>query len=242
MSGMRTLTSIWGRLFNKQEFGYALEPIVRLSTGEAVGFELLKRPSPVDGCSVREWRTWYRALPERIDPNRFPQTGWVSLNLHSWQVLDPDIFRSVVRFALHLKTPLAIEGTEGTGSHTTEDLIRIARCLDKLRMRLGTPIILDDMGDGRDFHLKISHVRPDYGKIAGVLFHELRHEERRSTEVILSIRDLLSKVGASVIVEWLETPNDLSRAQSLDLSYGQGYLFPFENGANTHEHQVLAGR
>ena len=212
---------------------YAAEPIVDFRSGRIIGHEILCRrlPFPV---KVRTWRNWYGAMAghfESMDEaflaSIFPGDGWISINLDTWQITDGPILKAVIRIAERFQAsnrPLAIEWTERGAAMNLLEIASISRSLDCLRTRLGVLLILDDMGDGLDFHSKVSALRPDFGKIAGVLFHSGR-KSHRARLAIASIRDLLSKVGSHPVVEWIESNDDLRLADSLGLTLGQGHLW-----------------
>lgn len=217
----------------KDKADYAAEPIVDFRSGRIIGHEILCRQIPFPS-KVRSWRTWYRSMAVHLDSidqfglsSVFPGDGWISINLDTWQITDGPILKSVIRIAerFHASNrPLAIEWTERGPAMNRSEIGFVSRSLDCLRTRLGVLLILDDMGDGLDFHSKVSALRPDFGKIAGVLFHSGR-DSHRARLAIGSIRDLLTKVGSHPVVEWIESNDDLRLADSLGLTLGQGHLW-----------------
>jgi diguanylate cyclase (GGDEF)-like protein len=97
-----------------------------------------------------------------------------------------------------------------------------ARC-DALRAQ-GLRIALDDMGAGFNSLATLAMVRADFIKIDRTLVHEAQGSRVRSVllEAIVSMAD---RLGATVIAEGLERPEDLAFCQGLGIRLAQGYLF-----------------
>ncbi len=203
-----------------------LEPIVELGGPCCVvGEEMLYRPgwrgsSGFPG-SVGHWRRWYRRMclehiPRRLDAG----TGWVALNLHGWQVLDPWILAEVAGLGRY-GVRLVVEWTEDMRDIPYR---RAARYLVRLREEYGFQISVDDAGAGSDALERISLVDPNWVKVDGELFLRARW----SLEARIAIRALVEvarELGAKTVVEHVETAEDLDRARSFGAGYGQGWYW-----------------
>lgn len=102
-----------------------------------------------------------------------------------------------------------------------------ARC-DALRAQ-GLRIALDDMGAGFNSLATLAMVRADFIKIDRTLVHEAQGSRVRSVllEAIVSMAD---RLGATVIAEGLERPEDLAFCQGLGIRLAQGFLFAHPTG------------
>lgn len=103
------------------------------------------------------------------------------------------------------------------------DAARLAERCDALRAQ-GLRIALDDMGAGFNSISTLAMVRADFIKIDRTLVHEAQGSRVRSVllEAIVSMAD---RLGATVIAEGLERPEDLAFCQGLGIRLAQGYLF-----------------
>ncbi len=205
-----------------------LEPVVELGgSGRVVGEEMLYRPGwrGFGGFprSVSHWRRWYRRIcsehiPRRLDAG--PGSGWVALNVHGWQVLDPWILAEVAGLGRY-GDRLVVEWTEDAKGMTHR---RAARYLVRLREEYGFQLSVDDAGAGSDAMERISLVNPDWVKVDGEMFTRARW----SAESRIAIRALVrvaGDLGAKTVVEYVETAEDLARARSLGADYGQGWYW-----------------
>lgn len=218
-----------------ERFPFKLEPIVPLSP-DATAYsglrwcELLLRDYP----SMRmtsDWRRWYSVLPSIVQKvlaagpfNR------VSINVDTWQILDPEIYCSIRSMR---GISVFLEWTEQRhDSVGVVDVVEAGRRFQRLRDECGLPIVLDDYGVGEDALGRLCNTRFDYIKLFGALFHSARN--------LFRVRDVLTRfiaahedMGVPVVIEWIETRADLQLASFLGASWGQGYLWSppsFETG------------
>lgn len=103
------------------------------------------------------------------------------------------------------------------------DPSRLAERCDALRAQ-GLRIALDDMGAGFNSLSILAMVRADFIKLDSTLVHEAQGSRVRSVllEALVSMAD---RLGATVIAEGLERPEDLAFCQGLGIRLAQGYLF-----------------
>jgi len=204
-----------------------LEPVVELGGGgRVVGEEMLYRPgwrgfSGFPG-SVGHWRWWYRRMCVEYIPRRLEAgPGWVALNVHGWQVLDPWILAEVAGLGRY-GNRLVVEWTEDAqdASHRR----RMARYLVRLREEYGFQLSVDDAGAGSDALERISLVGPGWVKVDGELFLRARWS-KESRIAIRALVGVAGELGAKTVVEYVETAEDLERARSLGAGYGQGWYW-----------------
>ena len=94
--------------------------------------------------------------------------------------------------------------------------------LDVLR-GLGVRIALDDIGLGQSNYRMILDCRPDYFKIDRYLVQGCSRDANRRA-VLESLLLLAGRMGARVVAEGVETPEDLAEIRRLGIDLVQGYL------------------
>jgi EAL domain-containing protein (putative c-di-GMP-specific phosphodiesterase class I) len=90
--------------------------------------------------------------------------------------------------------------------------------------QFGFRVALDDFGVGFcNLHLLLD-LRPDYVKLPRYFTQGICGDANRQ-EVVRSIRSLVATLGSPVIMEGIETPEELETVRQLGVEYGQGYYF-----------------
>lgn len=115
---------------------------------------------------------------------------------------------------------IVIEITEQTFQGTMDGLRAV---VDIYRAR-GCMIAIDDVGSGFSNMDRIAHIQPNMLKI------DIKMIKKSATHdgyygVLRSFSDLAEKIGASLLVEGVETREDLARAIGVGARYVQGFLF-----------------
>lgn len=95
------------------------------------------------------------------------------------------------------------------------------RC-DLLRSR-GLRIALDDMGSGFNCLTVLGAVRADFIKLDRELVHEARGSRVRSV-LLEALVSMAERLGATVIAEGLERPQDVALCRTLGIGLVQGFL------------------
>lgn len=196
------------------------EPIVELQNQCPVGGEILCRgPQPIGHAA---WQQWYATIGTQA-ATLPPDLGWVSVNLDSDQILDTRLVTTLIasmREAPHI--PWRLEWTErGRG----RDIVPAAHAFCRLRDRYGLPIVIDDVGAGRDGLQRIALTEPQGIKIDRHLLRRAHHHAS-ARHIITHLVSLADSLQAQVILEGIETDDDHQLAQALEIHLGQGYLWP----------------
>ena len=107
---------------------------------------------------------------------------------------------------------------------TRRTAFELKKAKERAHILEGLRIALDDMGAGFNSISTLAMVRADFIKIDRTLVHEAQGSRVRSVllEAIVSMAD---RLGATVIAEGLERPEDLAFCQGLGIRLAQGYLF-----------------
>jgi EAL domain-containing protein (putative c-di-GMP-specific phosphodiesterase class I) len=86
----------------------------------------------------------------------------------------------------------------------------------------GVKIAVDDMGGGYSFFQQWIELEPDFIKLDRYFAEDLSICSRKQ-KTISSLVDLLSGT-TDIIIEGIETEEDLNIAESLGINYAQGFL------------------
>jgi diguanylate cyclase (GGDEF)-like protein len=223
------------RAVHESEVRVAYQPILELASGRLLGFEALARWSrsgePVsparfipaaedlgligqlDAHVTREAagqvRAWRAALPGLS----------VAVNVSPRELADADC---AVRFARVLEelelAPDALH-VEVTESAVMSDVGAAVARLEALRT-LGVQICLDDFGTGYSSLAVLRDLPVDVLKIDGSFVARLPLD----TDLVGFVVELARAIGATTVVEGVETPEQLALVRALGCDAAQGYL------------------
>lgn len=214
------------------------QPVVELSSGDVLGYEAFARgPSdsplamPAEmfevsrgaGVSADLDRTCRRAalrasafaagrskiflnaLPVGVDPRGLGDDD-PSLLLGGESILRPQ--------------EIVIELSE---RQADEDPEAFAAVVDGLK-RLGFGVAVDDVGTGYASQAILERARPDYVKLDISLVRGV-DDDLIKQEVLSSIVRIAERVGAAVIAEGVERPEEVRALRAAGARYGQGFAF-----------------
>lgn len=202
------------------------QPICQIETGEILGYEALVRNkslnklSPLDIFKQAEQEGCRTELDSYLlfqAINSVSYTSNLFLNVFPSTLLEK-WFLSWWDEHFVTPAPLVIEISE---SEPVNDWKALKSVITKLRKR-GVKIAVDDMGSGYSFFQHWVELNPDYIKLdcyyaAGLAENPLK---QRIIEHLTKLFD-----GYSIIIlEGIETEEDLNTAKQLGISYAQGYL------------------
>lgn len=153
-----------------------------------------------------------------------PDAPPLSLNVHASTLGRDDSFADhlLATAEKHGVAParLTLEIVEQTAF---TDIPTFSRTLQTLRAA-GLQIAVDDIGIGYSNYRTLVESRPDYLKVDRYVTQGIGHDRYRQA-VLESTAELARKVGARVIVEGIETPEELNIAASYGIDLFQGYYF-----------------
>ncbi len=148
----------------------------------------------------------------------------LSLNVHASTLGRDDRFADflLATAAAHEIAPslLTVEIVEQT---PFTDIPTFARTLAALR-DAGVSIAVDDIGIGYSNYRTLVEARPDYLKVDRYLTQGIDRDRYRQA-VLESTAQLARRVGARVIVEGVETQEELALAAGCGIDLFQGYYF-----------------
>ena len=236
--------------WERKQFVLHYQPVIALATGAVIGAEALARGHIIGVEALARWPHMERG---EISPAQFIPVaertgrivaldrwaiataarqaaawaeegwqGWVSVNLSARSLHDADLPAYIARcFESHELDPgrLILEVTESAAMRDTDITARILHQLKQA----GALIALDDFGVGHSSlaylkHFPVDILKLDHNFVQGIGC-EIKHEHLIETMVSLA-----HKIGAQVIAEGVEMPNQLEWLKDAGCDYVQGYL------------------
>lgn len=214
------------------------QPIVKLGSGEIVGFESLMRwPHPTKGWvppnifieaaeqSDLIIELGYFALREAIDA----ASSWgaddlfVAVNLSAPQFHDPGLLayvESLLEEAELERGRLIVEITEGVALSNITETISVMEQLSAL----GISFALDDFGTGFSSLSYLALLRPKIIKVDRS-FVSPKIERSRNDVLLEAIVSLGHKLDMTVLAEGVETTAKRDQLRSYDCELAQGFLW-----------------
>lgn len=147
----------------------------------------------------------------------------VSINLSYIQLLKSPMFEDITESLRDAELPPSCLIVELTESGHLEDSIVVQDIWRKLR-EIGVSIALDDFGTGYSNLINIGNLKPNIVKIdrsftLKALNHEYEHE------LLIHIIRMVHSIGLNLVVEGIETDDELQRITALKPDYIQGYYY-----------------
>lgn len=205
-----------------------LQPIVRLDTREAVGYEALARFRMDPQRPPNEWFTeaWSLGLGVHLEVaalrsalSLLPDipSGYLSVNLSPATMLSP-LFREAISSLPADR--LVLELTEHV---PVSEYGPLADAIADLRDR-GIRIAVDDAGAGYASLRHLIRLEPDVIKLDITLVRGIDENPLLRTIASALIR-FGNESGAAVVAEGIETTHELEALRDAGASFGQGFLF-----------------
>lgn len=208
-------------------FHYRLEPLVSIAQQDfsIMGYELLAGKEFCPSFDVRGWRLFYHYLVTELPKILDRVSGMLFVNLDGEHMLDDRILEAVNAFPVNSQR-LVLEWTEH--AFRSENMLDVLAQIARFK-KFGFQVAVDDIGSGVDGMGRAIACKPHYAKIDGGLLHHARKsDEETGHKYIRGMVQSLQSSGAKVLLEWVETAEDLSIAQKTGADFGQGFLWSKE--------------
>lgn len=205
-----------------------LQPIVRLATGEVVGYEALARFPLVDS---RPPDVWFRQAAD-VGLGEALELLAIDRAIETFGALSPDVWLSVNASPETLCSPrlprivdrmpadrLIVELTEHAA---IIDYPGFNDAVRDLRER-GVRVAVDDAGAGFASLRHILDVRPEIIKLDMALTRNI-HGDAARRALASALVDFAGNLHAQVIAEGIEEQEELDQLRALGVEYGQGYF------------------
>ena len=203
-----------------------VQPIVRLTDGEIVGYEALARCDSVPGGPD----AWFSAATEAgLGPaleeaclravaalGAPPNDRLLFVNLAPCHVTSRRVERALAR----LPRGVVIELTE---QDAIADVTGLGRHLERWN-RQGFRFALDDVGAGYAGLTQIVRLRPEFLKLDRHLIDDI-HRDRTRQALVASLVGFAKQVGTSLVAEGVETDDQLRWLRDAGVALAQGWLF-----------------
>jgi len=140
------------------------------------------------------------------------------LNIDAESIFDPD-----------LGWRAALEGFGGrvvlelTERAAISDFRLFQRVLDQVR-QMGLQFAIDDVGSAHSSLRLVAEARPNFIKLDMAITRGLHLDDIRR-ELVRLLLHLAERIGSPLIVEGVETAQDLQALREIDVRYVQGFLF-----------------
>jgi len=101
----------------------------------------------------------------------------------------------------------------------------------------GYSIAIDDLGSGYAGLQILARLEPEYVKLSRFMIANIDHSSTKQA-LVECLASFCTKIGAQVIAEGIERPEELAYLHSIGVHFGQGYLFakpsemPFQAAEN----------
>ncbi len=217
----------FGGVVHPSDLSVVFQPIVRLDSGKLFAYEALVRCRLPD---LSPTALFERALAERstgrlgrsIREIAVPMCSGIPLfvNLHPSELEEGWLVRPDDPIVAH-DHDVYLEITE------TAPLTHFDLCLSVLRevcSRVGAHLVVDDFGAGYSNLKHISDLEPRVVKLDRNLIEGLDRKRRQQRLVAATVR-LCHELGALVVAEGIETPDEYAAVRDCGAQCGQGYLF-----------------
>ena len=216
------------------------QPVVQLSDGLVLGYEMLGRgelggieASPEELFYIAE-RLGSEVALSQVFRNRgleqarhVPESEGAArpllfMNTHPKELADPRaLLESLERLRLdHPQAPLVLEIHEAAVADlSTFQTLR--RGLEELQI----DIAFDDFGTGQARLLELTDVEPRYLKFDAAWIENLHQASPRRREMVASLLDLVADLGVVSVAECVESRDEASACRDLGFQLAQGNFF-----------------
>ena len=236
------ILSDFQRALEKHEIFFCLQPQCRVSTGCVVGAESLARwrtstgrmISPTRFVPVLEkygmitnldmfiWEEVCAWLRRWIDGGHTAVPISVNVSQIDIFTIDvPDFFNAMLeKYGL----PASLIKVEITESAYVDDTAKVRETVRRLRDR-GFLVLMDDFGSGYSSLNMLRSLNVDIIKLDAQFLHISQSESRKGIGILESIVNMTKTMTIPVIVEGVETQEQINFLSDLGCRYMQGYYF-----------------
>ncbi len=220
---------------------FAFQPIVSTLERRIVGWEALvrsdqptlERPDALVRAAetlgqVHTFGRAVRATAQSYAP-KLPHGTYLAVNLHPSDLADDELVDTRSPLS-QVATRVVLEITEHASIERFEDLERRVAALRALGYRLA----LDDVGAGYAGLGTVTRFVPDVLKVDRSIVSGL-HQSATKAKVIQSLAALCGELGATMVLEGVESVQEMVAARDLGCDLMQGFFF-----AMPHEREPIA--
>ena len=224
------------------ELFFCLQPQCRVSTGNVVGAEALARWRTKDGRMIPParfvpilekygmvtnldkfiWEGVCKWLRKWLDEGHTAVP--ISLNVSQIDIFTIDVPEYFNQLLGKYGLPANLVKIEITESAYVEDTAVVRETARRLR-NAGFLVLMDDFGSGYSSLNMLRSLNVDVLKLDAQFLHISENESRRGISILESIINMAKAMTLPVIVEGVETPEQINFLADLGCRYMQGYYF-----------------
>jgi diguanylate cyclase (GGDEF)-like protein len=158
-----------------------------------------------------------------IDAKSWPREVGLAVNFSAVQFVRTDVVEMVKRILRETKFPAARLEMELTESVLMNDADSVLAAIDQLR-DLGIRVALDDFGTGYSSLSYLSRFRPNKVKIDQAFVRDMA-KNNAALAIIKAVKAMVCELGVDMLVEGVETLEQLDILRENGADEAQGYLF-----------------
>lgn len=218
-----------------EQFYHFYQPIYELTLGTKVGYEMLLRSDAYQNPEIPfhlarkenqlyelDTRSIRKAISCFYSESPSEETGTLFLNVFPSTVLNPSFpaFLNQIVANIHLESKhLVLEISE---SEFIEDMDSMKDRISELQQD-GFLIAIDDIGKGYSCIKSIIELEPDYLKLDRYFAHDL-YKSPKKQEFISFLIKFCGNTRSQLILEGVESKEELETAKDIGISIAQGYF------------------
>jgi EAL domain-containing protein (putative c-di-GMP-specific phosphodiesterase class I) len=154
---------------------------------------------------------------------RLPEGAKLFLNLLPCAIYDPAFDRDALRATLQDHQLRPSDVVFEISEHESIGNFAIFRELCDRYSELGFKIAMDDVGAGYGSLEAVTELTPDYIKVDIAFIRAIDSDPARQA-VLIALNGIAQRIGAQIIAEGIETPEQFEKLKELAVPYGQGYF------------------
>lgn len=230
------------KAISEERVMFYLQPQCHITTGHIVGAEALVRIRGGDGSLIPPnkfipvlekngsiadldkhiWRYVCKWLRQMLDQDIQPVP--VSINVSQMDILAMDVCTYLSSLIQEFNIPASLLKVEITESFYAENTEIVESFVNELRKK-GFTTLMDDFGSGYSSLNMLETLTVDVLKLDMAFMKQGRIQSRRSVTIIESIINMAKMMRLPIVVEGVETQDQVDFLHSLGCNYAQGYRF-----------------
>jgi len=221
------------RLMTERAVVPFFQPIVVMSSGERIGFEVLARsrleglenPAAMFSAAAQldlecELSSMLRTEGARVGRSLAGRPH-LFLNTHPKEMGRPDLIESLTALRREMQSqPVTIEIHEGAVTDTDW-----MRCLREALRGLDMRLAYDDFGAGQARLLELTEVPPDYVKFDINLIRNIHLGNAGRQQTLQTLVRMVRELGIATLAEGIECGEEVEVCRQIGFDYAQGYYF-----------------
>ena len=224
------------------EITFYLQPQCRISTRQIVGAESMARWRKADGTMISPavfvpilekygivpqldkyiWKSVCQWLRKWMDAGHLPIP--VSVNVSRIDLFSMDVPMFFAELIQKYDLPVQALKIEITESAYTDDTSKVNKTVKKLR-DMGFLVYMDDFGSGYSSLNMLRSMNVDVIKLDAQFLSIKEQEERKGISILESVVNMAKNMAIPIIVEGVESSEQMQFVSDLGCRYMQGYFF-----------------